>query len=165
LSVVTLRAANPPLDAELWLVHRLPDGTEEVQQLKQRVGEEFTFKPIVVPMTGANATVDVTGAVYQKYVNGIADGLSILIRRRVKTDGANAFELDGSSTSSIPTPSAGDVVSFPLPDPTSGRISSRGDISSTAGTRLQGNFSVGLAGHGFEIRLRVSPAKTSVPMF
>jgi hypothetical protein len=57
----TYGAANPPLDAEIWLVHRLPDGTEEVQQLKRRVGDEYTFKPVTIAIPRSNVTVDVSG--------------------------------------------------------------------------------------------------------
>ena len=52
-------------DAEIWLVHKKPDGTEVVQQQTVRFGagpKPFVFPPEEVPGGGGAITVDISGS-------------------------------------------------------------------------------------------------------
>jgi hypothetical protein len=54
-----------PYDAEIWLVHKKPDGTEVVQQQIVRFGaapKPFVFPPEEVPGGGGAITVDIAGS-------------------------------------------------------------------------------------------------------
>jgi hypothetical protein len=57
-----VRAAS--YDAELWLVHRRPDGTETVQLQQLRITGavgDYRFPPVVVPTSRGNLTLDFSG--------------------------------------------------------------------------------------------------------
>jgi hypothetical protein len=53
-------------DAELWLVHRRPDGTETTQQQSVRFShadQTFTFPAVVVPTSKGDVSLDISGSV------------------------------------------------------------------------------------------------------
>ena len=53
-------------DAELWLVHRRPDGTETTQQQSVRFSQAdqtFTFPAVVVPTSKGDISLDISGSV------------------------------------------------------------------------------------------------------
>ena len=57
--------AKGSYDAEIWLVHKKPDGTEVVQQQTVRFGavpKPFVFPPEEVPGGGGPITVDIAGS-------------------------------------------------------------------------------------------------------
>ena len=61
-----MRLLKGSYDAEIWLVHKKPDGTETVQQQTIRFGAmpaPFTFPPEEVAGSGGAITVDIAGAV------------------------------------------------------------------------------------------------------
>ena len=64
--VMPMRSANQgSYDAEIWLVHTKPDGTEAVQQQTVRFGaapKPFVFPPEEVTGSGGPITVDITGS-------------------------------------------------------------------------------------------------------
>jgi hypothetical protein len=60
-----IRLVKGSYDAEIWLVHKKPDGTEVVQQQTVRFGagpKPFVFPPEEVPGGGGAITVDITGS-------------------------------------------------------------------------------------------------------
>jgi len=62
----SLRLFKGSYDAEIWLVHKKPDGTETVQQQTIRFGampKPFVFPPEDVPGGGGAITIDITGSV------------------------------------------------------------------------------------------------------
>ena len=154
-SILTLRAPEPPIDAELWLVHHVPTGPERVQQLTVRIGSTFTFPAVAVTTSQGPVNVEVSGSIYERLLNGVPDGLSVEIKRRLRGDGPPPIDNLGSSTRQLVMP-ASDVVSFPIPSYMTevGMATGRGvprpparGSSSAAGSLLEGN--------SFELRLRI----------
>jgi len=69
----------PAFDAELWLVHQRPDGSESVQQQTARVtaaNRDFTFPPIQVQTSRGVITLDITGKLQATAEVGAASGSS-----------------------------------------------------------------------------------------
>ena len=115
-SVLTLRAPEPPIDAELWLVHHVPSGPERVQPLTVRIGSTFTFPAVAVTTSQGPVNVEVSGSIYERLLNGVPDGLSVEIKRRLRGDGPPSIDYLGSSTRQLAMPAASEVVSFPIPN-------------------------------------------------
>jgi len=64
-TLTRLRPIKGSYDAEIWLVHKKPDGTEVVQQQTVRFGvapKPFVFPPEEVPGGGGAITVDIAGS-------------------------------------------------------------------------------------------------------
>ena len=65
LTVFPLVPMGSSYDAEIWLVHKKPDGTETVQQQSVRfrgAGTSFTFPPVQVAGPGGQIGIDITGS-------------------------------------------------------------------------------------------------------
>ena len=126
--------------AELWLVHQLPSGTEEVQRLTVvfgRTDAEFVFPPVDVTNDGDKATVNVKGQL-RIVGTGAPEKLLVVLDRTIKKDRT----FGGGSAKVIDLPAPDDVVSFELP-----LLPTENDLSLRAV----------LAGHSLSVRLRVTP--------
>ncbi len=122
-------------EAEMWLLHRMPDGVEEVMRQSVTFGSTprvFSFSPIRVG-AGPNS-VAISGTLLLLPVTGASRLFRVAIERQIKTDGKP--DVSGRSFRSMVLPSPADVISFELP-------SSQGIAA--------------LDGHQFSIRLRVKP--------
>ena len=103
---------------------------------------------------------DALGDLWRVLLNGVADGLVVEIKRRIKADGPPAVEYLGSSTQHLPMPAAVDVVSFPIPNGMSDatRVSADGGdprramLEQVAASLPPARL---LLGHTSELRLRV----------
>lgn len=131
-------------DAEVWLVHKLPSGTEEVQRLTFGFGRtptRFAFPPIEVIKDGQKGTVDVIGSLYLG--SGVRQGLrrTQLIVHLGRTTKKKTTTL-GGSFKPVDIPAGNDVLSFVLPV-----------TASSSDPDLQSHFE----GHSFSVRLRVTP--------
>ena len=125
---------------DVWLVHRLPNGTEESQlRTVQTVPKDGFFDFATVPVVLGNTTysVDVKGYLQaQRTVAGV-ENLDIGMIRHVTALGApdRTFALGGAGRL-VPMPAQGEVISLEMPSP-------RGE-------------DVPLDGHRFSLRLRVA---------
>jgi hypothetical protein len=161
-----LQNASAQFEAEVWLVHKTPDGSEHVQQQSVRFGAAgvpFTFPPVQVAGSGGAITIDISGSVQTLNSTGQRYGLTqgyvargrgaaaapstesatplfgISIARRARR--ATPFiDTRGATDISLQTPKPEDVLSFELP-------------------ALQKSTEDLLKGHTFSIRLRVTPIK------
>ena len=155
-------------DAELWLVHRGPDGVETVQQQTVRFGASglnYTFPSISVQTSKGPITVDITGklqsfvgdppdpnranagmatAYYFQRLSVVGDTpklqprLMVTIGRRARASGPPLLDITGGSSIAMELPAATDVLSFELP-------------------ALQKAAEDLLKGHQFSLRVRVTP--------
>ena len=126
-----------PLQAEVWLVHKLPSGTEEVQRLKfafGTTGSDFAFPPIEIGKDADKISVDVTGRLRAVVTNGQRKML-MTVNRTAKRDRA----FSGGSAKIIDLPENDEVLSFELPT-----------------APPQADPQALLAGHQFSLRLRVT---------
>ena len=99
--------------AEIWLLHRTPDGVEHVQLQTvtfTRAAREFSFPPVAVTTSRGVVMVDINGSL-RITDNRIAIGLS----RRARASGAQPLDTTGSSEVSFDLPKPEDVTSFEFP--------------------------------------------------
>ncbi|HYN05975.1 MAG TPA: hypothetical protein VES67_01170 [Vicinamibacterales bacterium] len=135
-----LEAARQRFDAEVWLVHKLPSGIENVQRLTFVFGQmstQFGFPPVEVTKDGERATVDVGGSLRIGTVGG-QEKLIVSLGRTIKKKTTSM----GASFKPLDIPQGSDVLSFELPS-----MTSKTDPS------LLSHFE----GHLFSVRLRVTP--------
>jgi hypothetical protein len=150
----------PTYDAELWLVHRTPDGKEIVQQQTVRFGGfgppngTFTFPPIQVQTSKGVIGIDISGRLQSSVGSEPGDGsvisqttaepaaaphISVKIDRRAHLSGPPLLDITGGSSMVIDVPSPSDVLSFEFP-------------------ALQKSAEDLLKGHQFSLRVRVTPS-------
>lgn len=135
-----LETYRQQFNAEVWLVHKLPSGTEDVQRIAVVFGAmstRFAFLPIEVTKDGEKATVDVTCSLRIGTIRGrekLVVNLGRAIKKRTTSMGGSFIDLD--------IPPAGDVVSFELPA-----------MTSKVDADLRSHFD----GHQFSVRVRVTP--------
>lgn len=132
--------ARPKVDAEVWLVHRLPNGTEDVQRQAARFASRATiaFAPVSIATARGTVSVDVT-AVLQLSSGTAAPPLSVGITRHIRGAGSPTLDSSGGSDRVMALPKSDQVLSFELPP----FVGSMRDL---------------LAGHTFSLRLRIGPA-------
>ena len=118
--LVTTTAADATLDkdldAQLWLVHKRPDGTEQSQLQEIRTADRglgFFFRAGAIQGMDAQLTIEVAGEIRPVQANG-ATVLYVVIER-VTYDGTSATPSVGAAGRSIGIPAAGDVISFDIP--------------------------------------------------
>jgi hypothetical protein len=131
--------AVAPFDAELWLVHRLPNGTEEVQRQIVRFGSNsspFNFPLVAIAMAQGRVDIDVTGMLRLVSDEGAPTRVHIAITRRIGSEGQP--DRFGNTGRLMPVPPPTDVIAFELPWPA--------DVVPDS-----------LVGHRFSVRLRVTP--------
>ena len=130
---------RPRFDAEVWLVHRQPNGTEDVQRQAGRFASRasFAFAPVTINTTRGAVSVDVT-TVLQMSPETTAPPLSVRISRRIRGAGSPPVDNAGGSDRLLAIPKPGDVLSFELPP-------------------LVGPMKDLLAGHAFSLRLHIAP--------
>jgi hypothetical protein len=124
--------------AEVWLVHKLPSGTEDVQRLTLefgRISTAFGFPPVEVAKDGEKATVHVGGSLRIATVGG-QDKLMVSVHRTIKKNSTAG----GGAVTQIDVPGGNDVLSFELPA-----------LTSKTDPTLKSHFD----GHSFSVRLRV----------
>jgi hypothetical protein len=153
-------------DAELWLVHRGPDGVETVQQQTVHFSgnsTSYSFPAISVQTSKGPITVDITGKL-QSFVGNPPDPneanagvayayffqrkdvtgetpqprIMVTIGRRARASGPPLLDITGGSSIAMELPAATDVLSFELP-------------------ALQKAAEDLLKGHQFSLRVRVTP--------
>ena len=135
-----LETYRQQFNAEVWLVHKLPSGTEDVQRLTFVFGRMMTqsaFPPIEVTKDGEKATVDV-GVILATTAFGGQEKLMVNLTRTIRKKTSEI----GGSVKQLDFPEAHDVLSFELPE-----MSSKMDPS----------YRAHFEGHSFSVRLRVTP--------
>jgi hypothetical protein len=131
---------NAPFEAELWLVHTWPAGSES---LKQTIGVgpggwSFSFAPMRTLTARGVAMVSVSGVLRLELTNGKPSGVLVELNRHVQSNAPPAVDTFGGSAKRIAMPSPTDVTAFELPP-------------------LQQPALDLLAGHQFSLRLQLTP--------
>jgi hypothetical protein len=130
---------SSPYEAEIWLVHKQPGGTESVQQMSGGFAGmpwKFSFPQVQVAGSAGPVLVDITGSL--QLLNGPDSPLLVVsIARRARR--AKPFlDTTGTTDVSMEVPKPDDVLSFELPP-------------------LQKSVEDLVKGHTFSIRLRMKP--------
>lgn len=135
-------AGPPVLNAELWLVHTRPDGSDEARRLQLALpagNTPYEFAPMPVDGRAGKVNVQVKGSLRPTFTDGEVTGLHVMIDRRVQSGDARVNS-GGGTFKKIPLPKPADVVAIEMPPAGSGEADQ-------------------LAGHQFSLRLRVGPPK------
>ena len=162
--------------SELWLVHKQPNGEEQVQQLSIQfgpAGTDYSFPPVQVNTSKGVVTVDITGRVEMNPRPGEADTSSRALYGRLLTRQVRIDPATGAATETPAVPAAskiqlsisrrarsaasaldvsgGSSMAIDLPKPE--------EVLSFEFPALPKATEDLLAGHKFSIRLRISPVK------
>ena len=151
--------------AELWLVHRKPDGTETTVPLAVQFsgsGGDYSFPAIQVATAKGPITIDISGKLLTfvgeppdpnsaARINRViafrpregdpntAARMLVTINRRARASGPPLLDIAGGSTIAMEVPAPADVLSFELP-------------------ALQKAAEDLLKGHQFSLRVKITPA-------
>ncbi len=127
-------ADGPLFDAELWLVHTLPDKTERPELIRQslRGSASFVFPSVRLVSGGTSIDVEVFGFIRRVIGDGGAPSLQVAIGQRHGELGSS--ENYSGSGKVVAWPAAAEVLSFELP----------------SDRRLP-------PGHRFDLRVRLTP--------
>ena len=162
--------------SELWLVHKQPNGEEQVQQLSiqfGRSGADYSFPPVQVNTSKGVVMVDITGRLEMNPRPGEADTgaralYGRLVTRQVRIDPATGAATEAAavpetskiqlsisrrarSAASALDVSGGSSMAIDVPKPE--------EVLSFEFPALPKATEDLLAGHRFSIRLRVTPVK------
>ena len=162
--------------SELWLVHKQPNGEEQVQQLSiqfGRAGADYSFPPVQVNTSKGVVMVDITGRLEMNPRPGEADSSARALYGRLVTRQVRVDPATGAATETAAVPetskiqlsisrrarsaasaldvSGGSSMAIDLPKPE--------EVLSFEFPALPKATEDLLAGHKFSIRLRVTPVK------
>ena len=130
-------AQGPEFNAELWLVHRLPNGTADLRRQTLRIGSshsELAFPPVRIASAQQNGSVEVSVRLRVVPMAAASPELELRIYRHVDVEGQRRSGFTGQR---IPLPLPTEVISFELPRP---------KVAEDP-----------LTDHQFSVRLRVTP--------
>jgi hypothetical protein len=139
--VPLITPAGPPVDAELWFVHRRPDGTEDSQHLAVHAtpaGAPFEFPSVPLATSRGRFLIGITGRLQSIIVSGHPSRIIVTITRKIGVEGAPQLDSSGNSYSNLAIPAPGEVIAFEMP-PAPGADA--------------------LEGHQFSVRMRVGGVK------
>lgn len=162
--------------SELWLVHKQPNGEEQVQQLSIQFGPsgaDYSFPPVQVNTSKGVVMVDITGRLEMNPRPGEADTSARALYGRLVTRQVRVDPATGAATETAAVPetskiqlsisrrarsaasaldvSGGSSMAIDLPKPE--------EVLSFEFPALPKATEDLLAGHKFSIRLRVTPVK------
>ncbi len=111
-----IASSAEPVNVDVWLVHTLANGTEEVQRMTMSASpsSQFRFPPITVGTAEGNATVEISGGVWAIVDTSGEKQLRVMIGRVVRDN--PALNGVGHSISAHPMPKPGEVYSFETPE-------------------------------------------------
>jgi hypothetical protein len=118
-------------DAELWLMHTTPAGTERVQHQKVRMAAgraAFSFAPSAIEGAKGDANVEFTGSLIRYRTPGGEDLLLVSMSRAITGGDVPAGGYTRQTSTLTPLPGPADVFAFEMPTPTSGGGAARGAV-------------------------------------
>ena len=107
-----------PVDAELWWLHRLPSGAEQVVHQVVRIppaGGKFSFAPTSFTGSRGDVSVELSGAIDRYRAPTGAEFLLLSMTRVVAGAGLPPAGQPGTTSAVIPLPDATEVLSFEMP--------------------------------------------------
>ncbi len=142
-------AASPAalVSSELWLVHTLPNGTEEFRSTTVRfdsTGTPFGFPAFEIATPHGLVVVTVSGTVGATMTSGVPTALTLVINRAVVApDRPPSTRALGTAQKALPWPKGDAVTSFELP-------------------AVAGPAADDIAGHQFALRVRVTATMSAM---
>jgi hypothetical protein len=105
------------LDADLWLVHKLPHGTEQAQHQRVRLaaqGGAFGFAPVSVTTARGDTLVEIVGSIRRYREPGGREYLFVSIARQLTGSPMPAGGVSGGTGAMIPLDPS-EVISLEIP--------------------------------------------------
>jgi hypothetical protein len=164
-----------PVNAEMWLIHRMPSGSEQTFHQVVRLPREggtFGFAPTTFGVAGGDVNVELNGSIERVQTPAGTELMVVRLTRIVRGAGLPPEGSTGTTSTVVPMPDANDVLELSMPGTAGGRGGARrgggaaGPPGTGGGGAVGGRGSAGvspaqvaaiLEGHQFSIRLRVTP--------
>jgi hypothetical protein len=149
------------LDADLWLIHTLPSGVEQVVHQVVRVpiaGGTFGFAPTSVETTRGSVNVQLTGSIDRFRSPTGGEFLVMAMTRLVTGDGLPPTGASSNTSSVIGLPT--EAVLFELNGAGSGARSGGGGAGGRGGARSGGGAGSGVAAGGGSVAGGIVAART-----
>jgi hypothetical protein len=109
-----------PIDADLWLVQRMPSGVEQVnhQTIRlDRAGGSFSFAPVKVSGERGEVDVEIGGAFRRFRAPVGGEYLYLSLTRAISGESMPPGGYRGGTGTMIPLPGPAEVLSFEIPGP------------------------------------------------
>jgi hypothetical protein len=106
-----------PVDAELWLTHKLPTGTEQVLHQKVRVepkGGKFAFAPTSFTTRRGDMSIELSGMIDRYRTPAGGEFFVVSMTRIVSGADLPAAGLSGTTGATVPMPGADEVLAFEM---------------------------------------------------
>lgn len=139
------------LDADLWLVQRLPSGIEQAHHQSVKVpaqGASFSFPSVTVPTARGDVTVEVGGSFKRYKAPAGNEYLLISMTRGLAGATMPAGGTSGGTATVIPLPGPTEVLSIEMPAPGGGGGAVGGPRGRTGGGGGGSAVSGGMRGQG-----------------
>jgi hypothetical protein len=118
LPLGAVEATDSTVHADLWLVHKLPAGTERAEHQNVQVpmgGGSVTFAPLAVTTPQGDAQVEI-GATFRRFTAATGgEFLLVSMSRHINARSLPAGGVSGSTSTLIPLPGPGEVLSLEIP--------------------------------------------------
>jgi len=132
--------AGSAYSADLWLVHKLPAGTEYAQHQRVRLTEDggsFTFPAVNVPTPKGEMAVDISGSFKRYRTPTGAEFMYVSMMRGLNGASLPAGGVNAGTGTMIAVPGPAEVLSLELPTSggAGGRVSRGGGVATGGGPR------------------------------
>lgn len=112
-----------PIDADIWLVQRLPSGAEQTHHQKMRLdtrGGSFSFAPVKVSGDRGEVDVEILGS-FQRYRSPVGEYLYVTVTRAITGESMPPAGARAGNGTMIPLPGPEQVLALEIPGPGSPR--------------------------------------------
>jgi hypothetical protein len=146
--------AGPGYSADLWLVHKLPAGTEYAQHQRVRLTEDggsFSFAAVNVPTPKGEMAVDISGSFKRYRTPTGVEFMYVSMMRGLNGAALPAGGVTAGTGTMIAVPGPAEVLSLELPTTGSGgggRVSRGGGVATAGGPRGGGGGGGGARSRG-----------------
>jgi hypothetical protein len=127
---------SKPVTADLWLVHKLPAGTDQTMHQTvtvQSTGGQFGFVPIRIATAQGDVSVEVQGAFKRYRAPNGTEFVELQLTRLIGMPGARPAVTETSGRSLFPLPEPAAVLAFEMPLAGGGGSGARGRVGSASG--------------------------------
>jgi len=118
LPLVATEGGSKAVTADLWLVHKLPAGTEQAMHQVVTLtpgGGPFGFAPMKIATAQGDVSVEVSGAFKRYSAPNGAEFVELQLTRLIGLPGAASTQAESSGRRLFPLPAPADVLAFEMP--------------------------------------------------
>ena len=154
LPLGAIEGGSKAVTADLWLVHKLPAGTEQAMHQVVTLtpdGGPFGFAPMKIATGQGDVSVEVTGAFKRYRAPGGAEFVELQLTRLIGLPGAASTQAESSGRRLFSLPQPAEVLAFEMPfagggSGGRGRVAGGGGVGGGGGGAVGGIAAGGAAG-------------------